>query len=216
MLKRSSSIKVKLNFSDGFPSPEFQCILNSNRFEFEFNWIELNWIEHFKPWLGKKEKSCLLSMFLPWLQSSFWWFFAFSAVFPQNVKNTVLKTPAEFFSLLSHFFPPPLSVSSCAGHFCRAADRVGDSYPVITCTAEVHSKIYFIFASRNILSICAWNSDLLSGPSVLWNFLDPAVQECCGLNPAWSSTPHSCSLLIPTGCRENKWEGKSERTHRLI
>lgn len=84
---------------------------------------------HLKPWLGQKEKSCLLSMFLPWLQSSFWWFFDFSQVFPQNVKNTVLKTPAEFFSLLSHFFPPPLSMNSCAGHFCRAAGQSGGLLP---------------------------------------------------------------------------------------
>lgn len=163
----------------------------------------------------------VLSMFPPWLQSFVWWLFSFSLVFPQNVKNPILKNAAIFFfssfSLLSTI---PFNEFLWGSVLQCCWPQVGDSHPVITCTAEVLAplsipKFSLFYLEEYLENLCLefWFTE--------WalSSLELSRSRCTGVlwfKPSQElSTTSLTYSLFPAGCRENKRECKSEKNHRL-
>lgn len=59
--------------------------------------LQTDLMMHFKPWLRQKEKSCLLSVSPPWLQSFFGWFFCLLTCLSSKYEESSPKNSSKVF-----------------------------------------------------------------------------------------------------------------------
>lgn len=208
--RRPSSIKVKLIFCDGFPSPEFQYSkCSSNRFD-----------DALQTLTSTKRKVLSFVRVSSMTPEFLWVIFCLLTCLPSKYEESSPKNSSKvFFSSSSPLSTIPFYV------FLWQLCSTDTEWGILTQQSPAQSRCWLPCSLLNFLyfylqehpdRLCLefWSTERIFSSLELSR---PSCKGVLGFKPSQelNTTELLTYSLLPAGWRKNTWEGKCEKTHKL-